>query len=236
MISMEIVKFSIGVTISEDEDMYYEFNDTPACARTSSLVEELGQIDYVFSDKTGTLTCNMMEFKLLTVAGVAYADVVPDNKKPTKDSNGNFSGWFEYKRLIEQDETFSDCQEFIQLLAVCHTVIPEQSEEDPKKIIFQASSPDEAALVKGAQTLGYSFHTRKPSSVTYRRKGIDYEWEVLNINEFNSTRKRMSALVRSPNGKIKLYIKGADTVILERLAKENNPYVDATCALLEVRN
>jgi phospholipid-transporting ATPase len=176
----------------------------------------------------------MMEFKLLTVAGVAYADIVPDNKKPTKDSNGNFTGWFEYKRLIEQDETSQDCQEFLQLLAVCHTVIPEQSEEDSKKIIFQASSPDEAALVKGAQTLGYSFHTRKPNSVTYRRKGIDYEWEVLNINEFNSTRKRMSALVRSPNGKIKLYIKGADTVILERLAKENNPYVDATCALLEV--
>lgn len=44
----------------------------------------------------------------------------------------------------------------------------------------------------------------------------------------------MSALVRSPEGKIKLYIKGADTVILERLAKENNPFVDSTCALLEV--
>ena len=234
MISMEIVKFAIGKTISEDEDMYYEFNDTPACARTSSLVEELGQIDYVFSDKTGTLTCNMMEFKLLTVAGIAYADIVPDNKKPIKDSNGNYTGWFEYKRLIEKDETSDDCKEFLQLLAVCHTVIPEQSEDDPKKIIFQASSPDEAALVKGAQTLGYSFHTRKPSSVTYSRKGLDYEWKVLNINEFNSTRKRMSALVRSPEGKIKLYIKGADTVILERLAKENNPHVDATCALLEV--
>jgi phospholipid-transporting ATPase len=44
----------------------------------------------------------------------------------------------------------------------------------------------------------------------------------------------MSALVCSPEGKIKLYSKGADTVILERLAKENNPHVDATCALLEV--
>lgn len=47
---MEIVKFAIGKTISEDKDMYYEFNDTPACARTSSLVDELGLIDYVFSD------------------------------------------------------------------------------------------------------------------------------------------------------------------------------------------
>ena len=78
-----------------------------------------------------------MEFKLLMVAGIAYADIVPDNKKPIKDSNGNYTGWFEYKRLIEKDETSDDCKEFLQLLAVCHTVIPEQSEDDPKKIIFQ---------------------------------------------------------------------------------------------------
>lgn len=134
---------------------------------------------------------------------------------------------------MDAEENSAVCKEFLQLLAVCHTVIPEESEEDPKKIIFQASSPDEAALVKGAQMLGYSFTTRKPKSVIYKRKSVDYEWEVLSINEFNSTRKRMSALVRSPTGQIKLYIKGADTVILERLATENNPYVDATCALLE---
>lgn len=237
LISMEIVKMSIGTLVSEDEDMYYEFNDTPATARTSSLMEELGQIDYVFSDKTGTLTCNMMEFKLLTIAGIAYADVVPDNKKPIKDSEGKVSGWYDYKRLMDHEEsgpTSHIVKEFLQLLAICHTVIPEASEEDPKKIVFQASSPDEAALVTGAQILGYKFHTRRPKSVSYNRKGQDFEWEILNINEFNSTRKRMSAIVRSPDGKIKLYIKGADTVILERLAKENNPYVDSTCALLEV--
>ena len=48
-------------------------------------------------------------------------------------------------------------REFVQLLAVCHTVIPEVSEEEPGKIVFQASSPDEGALVKGAQTLGHVF-------------------------------------------------------------------------------
>jgi phospholipid-transporting ATPase len=163
LICMEIVKYVIGYTISEDEDMYYEFNDTPACARTSNLVEELGQIDYVFSDKTGTLTCNMMEFKLLTIAGIPYADVVPDNKKPIKDSEGKVSGWYDYKRLMEHEQsgpTSAFIKEFLQVLAVCHTVIPEESEEDPGKIIFQASSPDEAALVKGAQILGYSFHVR----------------------------------------------------------------------------
>lgn len=63
-------------------------------------------------------------------------------------------------------------------------------------------------------------------------EGKESEYQVLNICEFNSTRKRMSALIRCPDGKIKLYCKGADTVILERLGS-NNPYVDSTCVLLE---
>ncbi|KAL2918308.1 aminophospholipid translocase [Polyrhizophydium stewartii] len=236
IVTMEIVKFFLGTLINSDVDLYYEWNDTPATARTSSLIEELGQIDYIFSDKTGTLTCNMMEFRMVSIAGQCYAETVPDNKKPVVDELGKTTGWFDFARLREHDRSSPSShviREFFQLLAVCHTVIPEASEEDPGKIIFQASSPDEAALVKGAQIMGYVFTTRRPRSVTYLYGGKEYEWEVLQINEFNSTRKRMSAIVRSPEGKIKLYIKGADTVILERLAKSNNYYVDSTCAHLE---
>ena len=52
--------------------MYYDKTDTPAMARTSNLNEELGQVQYIFSDKTGTLTRNQMLFKKCTVAGVKY--------------------------------------------------------------------------------------------------------------------------------------------------------------------
>ena len=48
--------------------------------------------------------------------------------------------------------------EFLTLLAVCHTVIPEVKEDEGGKIVYQASSPDEAALVAGAEKLGYRFH------------------------------------------------------------------------------
>ena len=50
---MEVVKFQQAILINSDLDMYYAPTDTPAVCRTSSLVEELGQIEYIFSDKTG---------------------------------------------------------------------------------------------------------------------------------------------------------------------------------------
>ncbi len=52
--------------------MYHEPTDTPALARTSNLNEELGQVEYVFSDKTGTLTENLMVFRQCTIAGILY--------------------------------------------------------------------------------------------------------------------------------------------------------------------
>ena len=66
-------------------------------------------------------------------------------------------------------------------------------------------------------------------------QGQSQEFEILNICEFNSTRKRMSTVVRTPSGKIKLYTKGADTVILERLSK-NQVYTDKTITHLEVHS
>jgi len=63
--------------------------------------------------------------------------------------------------------------------------------------------------------------------------GQSLEFEILNVCEFNSTRKRMSTVVRGPDGKVKLFTKGADSVILERLSK-NQPFTEATLAHLEV--
>ena len=57
-----------------DLDMYYEKTDTPALVRTMTLNEELGQISHIFSDKTGTLTCNVMDFRKASINGVSYGE------------------------------------------------------------------------------------------------------------------------------------------------------------------
>ena len=174
---MEVVKFQQAQLINFDLDMYYAKTDTPALCRTSSLVEELGQIEYVFSDKTGTLTCNEMEFRCCSIAGVAYSEEVDDTKKG--DEEEGKEGWRSFKELRavlgsgsegspgnpffdtselgEGAKMKQTTMEFMRLLAVCHTVIPEIKNG---KTVFQASSPDEAALVAGAELLGYQFHVR----------------------------------------------------------------------------
>jgi len=236
IVTMEVIKYQQAVLINSDLDMYYAPTDTPALCRTSSLVEELGQIDYIFSDKTGTLTRNEMEFRQASIGGYSYAETIDDGKfesGPDQDEAGGHRTWAELRALMDgsvpDDGSSAVIDEFLTLLAVCHTVIPERKGD---KVTFQASSPDEAALVAGAEVLGYQFTTRKPRSVFINVRGQELEYEILNVCEFNSTRKRMSTVVRDPAGKIKVYCKGADTVIMARLS-ENQPYTEATLVHLE---
>ncbi|MCJ1310243.1 hypothetical protein MMC25_003905 [Agyrium rufum] len=233
-VTIDFVKFYHALLINSDLDIYYDKTDTPAVCRTSSLVEELGQIGYIFSDKTGTLTCNMMEFKQCSIGGIQYADDVPEDKRAS-EQDGSELGIYDFAKLksnLYSHRTKDAMNHFLTLLATCHTVIPERRDEKPGMIKYQAASPDEGALVEGAVTLGYKFIARKPRSVTIVADGQELEYQLLAVCEFNSTRKRMSTIFRCPDGKVRIYCKGADTVILERLGGDN-PAVEATLQHLE---
>ncbi|XP_055915903.1 probable phospholipid-transporting ATPase IA isoform X3 [Eupeodes corollae] len=218
-VTLELVRFLQAIFINFDIEMYNEESNTPAMARTSNLNEELGMVKYIFSDKTGTLTRNVMEFKRCSIARYIYM-----NEKTPEQS-------LLVQNLLCKHQTSPVIREFMVLLAVCHTVIPEKN--DDGSIIYHAASPDERALVDGAKRFGFVFDTRTPSYVEIDALGQRERYEILNVLEFTSTRKRMSVIVRTPEGEIKLLCKGADTVIYERLSPDGQAYREVTLRHLE---
>lgn len=253
-ISIEIVKLLQALFINQDVHMYHQESDTPAHARTSNLNEELGQVDTILTDKTGTLTCNSMEFIKCSIAGTAYgrgiteveramakrkgAPLVADDKRFQAEGKAAVKGFnFNDERVMDGNwvnQPHSHLIEmFFRLLAVCHTCIPEVDEESGK-ISYEAESPDEAAFVVAARELGFTFYQRTQTAVYLHEldpssgKQVDRSYRILNVLEFNSARKRMSVIVKNEEGKTFLFSKGADSVMYERLSSSESAYREVT--------
>lgn len=122
-------------------------------------------------------------------------------------------------------------REFFTCLALCHSAL---ASFDPETgaISYKAQSPDESALVQAAADVGFIFQGRDREVLRLQtpfqtRSTPPEEWELLNVLDFTSARKRMSVVLkrkdeRSPQ--IYLYSKGADNVIFERLAAGHNEW------------
>uniref|UniRef100_H0XF37 Phospholipid-transporting ATPase n=1 Tax=Otolemur garnettii TaxID=30611 RepID=H0XF37_OTOGA len=228
-VSVEVIRLGQSHFINWDLQMYYSEKDTPAKARTTTLNEQLGQIHYIFSDKTGTLTQNIMTFKKCCINGQIYGDhrdASQHNHSKIEEvdfswnifADGKFAFYDHY--LIEQIQSGKeqDVRQFFFLLAVCHTVMVDRNNG---QLNYQAASPDEGALVNAARNFGFVFLNRTQNTITVSELGTERTYSVLAILDFNSDRKRMSIIIRTPEGNIRLYCKGADTVIYERLHREN---------------
>lgn len=260
--------------------MYHEETDTPCIPRTWNISDDLGQIEYIFSDKTGTLTQNVMEFRKCTIDGVPYglgmtegalgqqkrqmqhSNHPKEEKAQEPDADSRLESTSEDMMLKAQNDmyekqralfenkhvgsnpTFIDPKffedlgkkdthgntmiHFMSALALCHTVISDRPDPDnPDLIEFKAQSPDEAALVATARDLGFTYMGRESNTLTVEIMGELKSFELLNTIDFNSTRKRMSVIVRpADSDRIILLCKGADSVIYERLCTDFGDQVD----------
>ncbi|KAI9768961.1 MAG: hypothetical protein M1840_004557 [Geoglossum simile] len=264
-ISLEIIKTAQAFFIYSDTFMYYEKIDYPCTPKSWNISDDLGQIEYIFSDKTGTLTQNVMEFKKCTINGTPYgeayteaqagmqrrlgvnieeegakarAQIAQDGVKMLQDLRTIHQNPY----LHDDELTFvapdfvSDLrgesgeaqrkanEHFMLALALCHTVITERIPGDPPKIVFKAQSPDEAALVATARDCGFTALGRSNDGIILNVMGVEKEYKILNTLEFNSSRKRMSAIIQMPeDGRIVLFCKGADSVIYSRLKRGEQP-------------
>ncbi|XP_066966205.1 phospholipid-transporting ATPase ID isoform X14 [Macrobrachium rosenbergii] len=226
-VSVEVIRLCQSFLINWDDAMYHPPTRNHAKARTTTLNEELGQIEYIFSDKTGTLTQNIMSFNKCSIAGRSYGDIIDPrtgefleiseytrpvdlSRNPYHESNFKF---YDQSLVDALDGGDPDCEAFFRLLSLCHTVMPEESRG---KLEYQAQSPDEGALVSAARNFGFVFKSRTPNSITIFAKGVQEVYELLCILDFNNVRKRMSVILKR-DGKIRLFCKGADSIIYERL-------------------
>ena len=265
LVTLEMIKYIQGMFISWDIYMYDKETKTCPIIQTSTLNEELGQVKFIFSDKTGTLTKNYMEFKGMSIGGKIYGlddedkyleinndslnenyynnnndNLIENNYNNNKEkklelkdnygvvTNFNFKS-LEFKRDFKSKESsnFSTINLFFLTLSICHSVITDQN--SLPKIIYKSSSPDETAMVNCARYFGYIFSGRDIFNNLYLKdkNGNETQYKILNILEYTSERKKMSVIVECPDKKIRLFSKGADSVISE-LITENESLIEKT--------
>ncbi|XP_073083965.1 phospholipid-transporting ATPase IG isoform X5 [Manis javanica] len=213
-VTVEMQKFLGSFFISWDKDFYDEEINEGALVNTSDLNEELGQVDYVFTDKTGTLTENSMEFIECCIDGHKYKGVAQE-----ADGLSQTDGPLTYFGKADKNRE----ELFLRALCLCHTVEIRANDAvdgttESAELTYMSSSPDEIALVKGAKKYGFTFvgirngHMR----VENQRKEIE-EYELLHTLNFDSVRRRMSVIVRTQAGDILLFCKGADSSVFPRV-------------------
>uniref|UniRef100_A0A8D0MF88 Phospholipid-transporting ATPase n=1 Tax=Sus scrofa TaxID=9823 RepID=A0A8D0MF88_PIG len=202
-VTVEMQKFLGSYFITWDQEMFDEETGEGPLVNTSDLNEELGQVEYVFTDKTGTLTENNMEFRECCVEGHVYVPHAVCNGQdgPRVSAAGGF-----------REELF------FRALCLCHTIQvkdddevdgPRKSPDSGKRCVYISSSPDEVALVEGIQRYG-GCGVDPPGGVL----GL---FELLEVLSFDSVRRRMSVIVKSATGEIYLFCKGADSSIFPRV-------------------
>ncbi|KAL6069954.1 Phospholipid-transporting ATPase IA [Balamuthia mandrillaris] len=265
-VTLEFVKFFQSRIIEFDPDLYCPRSKQSIIVKTTALLEQLGQIDYVFTDKTGTLTQNKLKFRRCCIgsrmfyAGTApnviadgtSASVASTKDKVDEEAHQQTVSMKSHELPLQEHANDEEVVEFLIAIALCNTVFvdnvasmrdgqSEDEREEEKELsssddekpqfstlrdqvqssssvpCFQASSPDEEALVKAAMRYGVTLVCREHSIVTLNVQGEQRDYEVLAELPFDNDRKRMSVIVSTPDGDLKLYCKGAESMVFPRV-------------------
>jgi len=213
-VTMEVQKFFGSWFFGWDEQLRCPTTGQRAVCNSSDLNEELGQVEYLLTDKTGTLTQNQMEFRQCSINGNKYVE--KDGRLWMATDNS--------ARFLHDCENFPEVEQFLVALALCHTVrigknrtdndTNEESEIQNDSFDYQGSSPDEKALVEACCRFGVVYCEAKHDSYTLNIAGQERNYQILQVLEFDSSRKRMSIIIRFPDGSIRLICKGAESHVI----------------------
>nr|XP_037283701.1 probable phospholipid-transporting ATPase IIB isoform X2 [Rhipicephalus microplus] len=248
-----IVPISLRVTLDMGKMVYswmiQQDKDIPGTVvRSTTIPEEMGRIVYLFTDKTGTLTQNEMVLKKLHLGSVSYSSEsfgeVKSNLKAAYTPGASTvtpSAASATQGVRVRRNMATRVQEAVRAVALCHNVTPvyENGDSDSdeqamaelyqKQPTYQASSPDEVALVTWTESVGLELVYRDLSSMKLRTPhGNILHYTILQTFPFTSERKRMGIVVKDEGtGEIFFFMKGADTVMSGIV--QYNDWLDEEC-------
>ncbi|KIM23917.1 hypothetical protein M408DRAFT_332096 [Serendipita vermifera MAFF 305830] len=241
-----IIPISLRVNLDMGKTVYAHqiMNDREipgTIVRTSTLPEELGRIEYLLSDKTGTLTQNEMELKKLHMGTMSYGSDSMDevaHQLATAFGVSAVQGMQGHKRqgtitgaqlaTRGRRDISSRVRDVVLSLALCHNVTPVTN--DDGSVTYQASSPDEVAIVKWTESVGLRLVFRDRTKIELQTpQGTNISFEVLELFPFTSESKRMGIVVRDlQSGEITFMQKGADVVMAKIV--QRNDWLEEECA------
>ncbi|KAH9932838.1 aminophospholipid-transporting P-type ATPase [Amylocystis lapponica] len=239
-----IIPISLRVNLDMGKTVYAQqiMTDTEipnTIVRTSTLPEELGRIEYLLSDKTGTLTQNVMEMKKLHMGTVSYgfdsmdevahqlAMAFGTSLEGAHHRSGSVATGAQLAMRGRRDMS-SRVHDVVLSLALCHNVTPVTN--DDGSVTYQASSPDEVAIVKWTESVGLKLMFRDRTRIELQTpSGARIMFDVLDIFPFTSESKRMGIVVRdAQSGEITFLQKGADVVMAKIV--QRNDWLEEECA------
>eukprot|EP00792_Barthelona_sp_PAP020_P006685 TRINITY_DN3056_c0_g1_i1.p1 TRINITY_DN3056_c0_g1~~TRINITY_DN3056_c0_g1_i1.p1 ORF type:complete len:1069 (+),score=306.19 TRINITY_DN3056_c0_g1_i1:30-3209(+) len=214
-VTLDFCKALMGWLINNDKELYEKNRDIAAKARSSQLADDLGCAKYIFSDKTGTLTENIMNFK----HGFCGSQTFTHQTK--------FSNLLPLSNVIDFSDENQLISAYLHCLVLNNTCIIAGNS-------YESNSPDEVALAEYARKAGVKLLDRNDKIVqTSIGNSQTYEFEELALLKFNSDRKRMSILIRDSQDNYFVLIKGADETVLPLLRHDQALAIKDTNKKLE---
>jgi len=198
-------------------------------ARNRNIPEDLGRIQFLLTDKTGTITQNHMIFKKLSLENGLYTpDELNEIKRMLKRNCDKYK-----MPLNDVTKKEKDCimRDVITALILCHNVTPVM---DNGVKTFQASSPDEIALVQIAESLNMRLLERDQNNIKIENSsGITESYRILANFPFTSESKRMGIILQNvETQQIVFYLKGADTIMKDKVPQKQRGFLLDECESL----